>query len=108
LLIRLALPSRMTNPEASVAPRFVTLFSVVSPEPGVSIAVPTNRVHAVRVVGDRPLVTFSIHASGKRIVNYLEPPIGASFPSPYRPFWGSAERVTPNTSPRLRGEGEER
>jgi quercetin dioxygenase-like cupin family protein len=46
---------------------------VVVMEPGVTIAVPANRVHAVRVVGDRPLVTFGIHAFGKRIVNYLSP-----------------------------------
>ena len=45
-------------------------------EPGVSIVLPANRVHAFRVVGDQPLVTYGIHASGKRIVNYLEPPAG--------------------------------
>src|SRR5205823_7190027 len=38
-------------------------------EPGVSIVLPANRVHAFRVVGDQPLVTYGIHASGKRIVN---------------------------------------
>ena len=43
----------------------------------VSIALPANRVHAFRVVGDRPLVTFGIHASPKRIVNYVEPPADA-------------------------------
>ena len=47
---------------------------VVPLEPGTSIAFPANRVHAFRVVGDQPLVTFGIHASGKRIVNYIEPP----------------------------------
>lgn len=47
---------------------------IVALEPGVSITFPANRVHAFRVVGDRPLVTFGIHASGKRIVNYVEPP----------------------------------
>ena len=46
---------------------------VVCLEPGVSIALPANRVHAFRVVGDRPLITFGIHASDKRIVNYVEP-----------------------------------
>jgi quercetin dioxygenase-like cupin family protein len=51
--------------------------SVVVMEPGVTIAVPANRVHAFRVVGDRPLVTFGIHTHGKRIVNYLTPPPGA-------------------------------
>jgi len=50
---------------------------IVSLEPGVSIALPANRVHAFRVVGDQPLVTFGIHASGKRIVNYVEPPAAA-------------------------------
>jgi quercetin dioxygenase-like cupin family protein len=44
---------------------------VVKMEPGVTITVPANRVHAFRVVGDRPLVTFGIHAHGKRIVNYV-------------------------------------
>lgn len=45
--------------------------SVVSLEPGVTIAVPAHRVHAFRVLGDRPLVTFGIHTFGKRIVNYV-------------------------------------
>jgi mannose-6-phosphate isomerase-like protein (cupin superfamily) len=45
--------------------------SVVSLEPGVTIAVPAHRVHAFRVIGDRPLVTFGIHTFGKRIVNYV-------------------------------------
>jgi hypothetical protein len=26
------------------------------------------------VVGDRPLVTFGVHANGKRIVNYVSSP----------------------------------
>ncbi|HEX9534362.1 MAG TPA: cupin domain-containing protein, partial [Stellaceae bacterium] len=47
---------------------------VVVMEPGVTIAVPANRVHAFRVVGDRPLVTFGVHTNGKRIVNYVSPP----------------------------------
>jgi quercetin dioxygenase-like cupin family protein len=51
---------------------------IVVMESGVTIAVPANRVHAVRVVGDRPLVTFGIHAFGKRIVNYLSPLDSAS------------------------------
>jgi mannose-6-phosphate isomerase-like protein (cupin superfamily) len=49
---------------------------VVAMEPGVTIAVPANRVHAFRVVGDQPLVTFGIHTFGKRIVNYVSPPTG--------------------------------
>jgi len=51
---------------------------IVCLEPGVSIALPANRVHAFRVVGDRPLVTYGIHASDIRIVNYLEPPAAGS------------------------------
>jgi mannose-6-phosphate isomerase-like protein (cupin superfamily) len=50
---------------------------VVGLEPGVSITFPANRVHAFRVVGDQPLVTFGIHTCGKRIVNYAEPPADA-------------------------------
>jgi mannose-6-phosphate isomerase-like protein (cupin superfamily) len=46
---------------------------VVAMAPGVTIAVPANRVHAFSVVGDRPLVTFGIHTYGKRIVNYVSP-----------------------------------
>lgn len=49
---------------------------VVPLEPGVTIAVPANRVHAFKVVGDRPLVTFGIHTFGKRIVNYVSSPEG--------------------------------
>ena len=47
---------------------------VVIMEPGTTIAVPANRVHAFRVVGNRPRVTFGVHANGKRIVNYVSPP----------------------------------
>ena len=50
---------------------------VVSLEPGMSIAFPVNRVHAFRTVGDQPLVTYGVHASSKRIVNYIEPSAGA-------------------------------
>ena len=39
-------------------------------EPGVTIAVPAGRVHAFRALGTRPLVTYGIHASGQRIVDY--------------------------------------
>jgi mannose-6-phosphate isomerase-like protein (cupin superfamily) len=46
---------------------------IVSLEQGMSIAVPANRVHGFRTVGDRPLVTYGVHASKKRIVNYVEP-----------------------------------
>jgi quercetin dioxygenase-like cupin family protein len=47
---------------------------VVGLEPGVSITFAANRVHAFRVVGEEPLVTYGIHTFGKRIVNYVEPP----------------------------------
>jgi mannose-6-phosphate isomerase-like protein (cupin superfamily) len=50
---------------------------VVALEPGVSITFPANRVHAFRTIGDQPLVTYGIHASPKRIVNYVEPPADA-------------------------------
>jgi quercetin dioxygenase-like cupin family protein len=49
----------------------------VAMEPGVTIAIPASRVHAFKVIGDQPLVTFGIHAHGKRIVNHLSPPPGA-------------------------------
>ena len=47
--------------------------AVMPLEPGVSIVLPANRQHAFRVVGDQPLVTFGIHTSDKRIVDYAEP-----------------------------------
>lgn len=40
----------------------------VALEPGATIVFPTERVHAFRVVGNETLVTFGIHAHGKRIV----------------------------------------
>jgi len=50
---------------------------VVSLEPGLSITFPANRVHGFRTVGDRPLITFGIHTFGKRIVDYVDPLVGA-------------------------------
>ena len=50
---------------------------VVALEPGVSIAFPANRVHGFRTVGDQPLVTYGVHASDNRIVNYVEAPASA-------------------------------
>ncbi len=47
---------------------------VVKLEPGVTVLLPAHRVHAFRTTGERPLVTFGIHASGKRIVDYATPP----------------------------------
>ena len=44
----------------------------VALEPGVTVVLPAHRRHAFRVLGDEPLVTLGIHASGKRIVNYSE------------------------------------
>ena len=40
--------------------------------PGMTISIPAGRVHGFRVVGNKPLVTYGIHASGKRIVNYKD------------------------------------
>ena len=53
---------------------------VVAMEPGCSVMVPPNVKHAFRAVGDRPLVTFGIHAHGKRIVTYkdAEPAMAAA------------------------------
>ena len=49
----------------------------VALEPGVTVALPPDRPHVFRTVGDQPLVTFGIHTHGKRIVNYVDPPAGA-------------------------------
>jgi mannose-6-phosphate isomerase-like protein (cupin superfamily) len=46
---------------------------IVKLQPGVTVALPANRVHSFRATGDRPLVTFGIHMSGKRIVDYANP-----------------------------------
>ena len=43
-------------------------------EPGVTIALPAHRIHSFRTVGDKPLVTFGIHTSDKRIVDYVSSP----------------------------------
>lgn len=48
----------------------------VAMEPGVTVVIPANRVHGFRVLGDRNLVTFGIHANGKRIVAYRDEPAG--------------------------------
>jgi quercetin dioxygenase-like cupin family protein len=50
---------------------------VVVMEPGVTIAVPANCVHGFRTTGDCPLVTYGIHTSGQRIVNYATPSASA-------------------------------
>jgi quercetin dioxygenase-like cupin family protein len=42
-------------------------------EPGVTLALPANRVHSFRTVGDRPLVTFGIHTAARRVVDYRDP-----------------------------------
>ncbi|HTV46491.1 MAG TPA: cupin domain-containing protein [Stellaceae bacterium] len=46
---------------------------VIALKPGVTIALPANRVHGFRAIGDRPLITFGVHASGQRIVDYVTP-----------------------------------
>lgn len=50
---------------------------LIKMEPGVTIALPANRVHSFRTIGDRPLVTFGIHTADKRIVNYRDPPVAS-------------------------------
>ncbi len=45
--------------------------------PGVTLALPANRVHGFRTVGTQPLVTFGIHLSETRIVNYADAPPAA-------------------------------
>jgi len=45
-------------------------------EKGVTISIPAGRVHGFRVLGNRPLVTYGIHAFGKRIVNYKDEAAG--------------------------------
>ena len=42
----------------------------VKMEPGVTISIPAGRVHGFRVIGGERLVTYGIHSSGKRVVNY--------------------------------------
>jgi quercetin dioxygenase-like cupin family protein len=49
---------------------------VIKLEPGVTVALPANRVHGFRTLGDKPLVTFGIHTSEKRIVDYVDQPAG--------------------------------
>ena len=44
----------------------------VALEPGTTIVVPAGRPHRFRALGPGPLVTFGIHANGKRVVDYLE------------------------------------
>jgi len=39
-------------------------------EPGVTVAIPAHRVHGFCATGDGPLVTFGIHTSDRRIVDY--------------------------------------
>jgi quercetin dioxygenase-like cupin family protein len=39
-------------------------------EPGVTVAIPANRKHGFRALGEKPLVTLGIHMHGKRIVDY--------------------------------------
>ena len=50
---------------------------VIRLEPGVTIALPAGLVHSFRTVGERPLVTFGIHISEQRIVDYVNPSAAA-------------------------------
>lgn len=43
-------------------------LGVVAMEPGVTLAIPPGKVHAFRAIGTETLVTFGIHAHGKRVV----------------------------------------
>ena len=47
--------------------------AIIRLEPGVTIALPAHRVHSFRTIGGKPLVTFGIHTSRKRIVEYVNP-----------------------------------
>ena len=40
--------------------------------PGVTLVLPTNLKHWFRATGDRPLITYGVHASPHRIVNIHE------------------------------------
>lgn len=37
--------------------------------PGVTLVLPTNLKHWFRATGDRPLITYGVHASPHRVVN---------------------------------------
>ena len=45
-------------------------ISTVALEPGVTVAIPANRKHGFRALGEKPLVTLGIHMHGKRIVEF--------------------------------------
>jgi mannose-6-phosphate isomerase-like protein (cupin superfamily) len=45
---------------------------------GVTIVLPAGRVHGFRVTGDVPLVTYGIHLSEKRVVEYRDAPAQAA------------------------------
>jgi quercetin dioxygenase-like cupin family protein len=46
---------------------------VTALEPGITIAIPAGRVHGFCATGEGPLVTYGIHASERRIVDYPPP-----------------------------------
>jgi quercetin dioxygenase-like cupin family protein len=48
--------------------------STVPLEPGVTVAIPANRKHGFRALGDKPLVTLGIHMHDKRIVEFAPDP----------------------------------
>jgi quercetin dioxygenase-like cupin family protein len=80
--IQTSQPGYMTRPHSHPYVEILTVLegegeawlagdeSTVRLEPGVTISIPAGRVHAFRVLGEQPLVTFGIHASGQRIVEY--------------------------------------
>jgi quercetin dioxygenase-like cupin family protein len=44
----------------------------IAMEPGVTVVIPAGRAHGFRAIGDEDLVTFGIHAFGKRVVDYKD------------------------------------
>ena len=84
--IQVSPPGYVAPPHSHPYPEFLTVLEgrgeawlvgedqIVTLEPGVTVSLPADRPHSFRTFGNEPLVTFGIHASGKRIVNYVEPP----------------------------------
>jgi quercetin dioxygenase-like cupin family protein len=80
--VQVSPPGYRTPPHSHPYPEIITVLEgtgeawldgdsrTVVLEPGVTIAIPADRVHGFRATGDRPLVTYGIHASDKRIVDY--------------------------------------
>ena len=80
--IQVSPPGYATRPHSHPYPEILTVLEgegeawlegdagVLRLAPGVTISVTADRVHGFRTIGDRPLVTYGIHAHGQRIVNY--------------------------------------